>query len=65
MLKSRAKRFIAAAERSWLYPERDFTGTWSAIARVLLPKDELWKFGGETFVGYEDAHSAAGALPLS
>ncbi len=56
LLKSRAKRFIAAAERSWLYPE--FSGQWADIAKVLLPKHELWKFGGETFVGYEDGRSA-------
>lgn len=57
LLKSRARRFVAAAERSWLYPELEFNGKWSDIARVLLPKDDLWKFGGETFVRYEDGRS--------
>ncbi|WP_096695609.1 DUF4238 domain-containing protein [Polaromonas sp. AER18D-145] len=54
LLKSRAKRHIAAADRDWLYPERQFKGSWSQIAQVLLPKSGLWQFGGETYVGYKD-----------
>lgn len=57
LLKSRAKRYIAAADKTWLYPEKDFRGSWAQIAQVLLPKDKLWQFGGETYVGYEDGTS--------
>lgn len=55
VLKSRAKRFIAAGNRDWLWPETEVEGTWLDIRQVLLPpKDELWSFGGETFVRYKD-----------
>ncbi|MEE4538274.1 MAG: DUF4238 domain-containing protein [Erythrobacter sp.] len=55
VLKSRARRFIAAEEVAWLYPERDVQGDWLDIRRTLLPpNDELWQFGGELFVRYED-----------
>ena len=54
LLKSRARQYIAASDREWLYPEKAFPGKWSDIAAVLLPKDELWQFGGEIYVGYKD-----------
>lgn len=54
LLKSRAGRFIASSEKTWLYPERSFTGSWADIAKVLLPRDDLWRFGGEIYVGYKD-----------
>jgi Protein of unknown function (DUF4238)/SEC-C motif len=54
LLKRRAHKFIAAGNKSWLYPEQQFTGDWSSIGKVLLPKHELWKFGGEIYVGYKD-----------
>lgn len=57
LLKSRAKRYIAAADKTWLYPEQEFKGAWAQIAKVLLPKDSLWQFGGETYVGYKDGTS--------
>lgn len=57
LLKSRAKRYIAAADKTWLYPEREFNGSWAQIAKVLLPKAELWRFGGEIYVGYKDGTS--------
>lgn len=57
LLKSRAKRYIAAADEAWLYPERQFSGTWAQIANVLLPKADLWRFGGEIYVGYKDGTS--------
>lgn len=57
LLKSRAKRCIAASNRDWLYPERQFSGSWSQIAKVLLPKADLWRFGGEIYVGYKDGSS--------
>jgi hypothetical protein len=57
LLKSRAKRCIAAANKDWLYPERHFKGSWAQIAQVLLPKSDLWQFGGEIYVGYKDGSS--------
>ncbi len=55
ILKSRARRFVAAGNKDWLYPEKDFKGGWEVLRELLLPpKGELWQFGGETFVGYED-----------
>lgn len=57
LLKSRAKRYIAAADKTWLYPEREFNGSWAQIAKVLQPKADLWRFGGEIFVGYKDGTS--------
>lgn len=57
LLKSRAKRYIAAADKTWLYPEREFNGAWAQIAKVLLPKAGLWRFGGEIYVGYKDGTS--------
>lgn len=57
LLKSRAKRYIAAANKDWLYPERHFSGSWAEIAKVLLPKSDLWRFGGEIYVGYRDGTS--------
>jgi hypothetical protein len=57
LLKSRAKRCIAAAKKDWLYPERHFSGSWAQIAKVLLPKADLWRFGGEIYVGYKDGSS--------
>jgi len=57
LLKSRAKRYIAAADKAWLYPEQEFNGSWAQIAKVLLPKADLWHFGGEIYVGYKDGTS--------
>lgn len=57
LLKSRARRYVAASNQEWLYPEKSFSGTWKSLAQVLLPKDELWQFGGEIFAGYKDGSS--------
>ncbi|MGF6547159.1 YecA family protein [Paraburkholderia youngii] len=54
LLKSRARRYVAAANKEWLYPERSFCGEWKDIAQVLLPQHELWRFGGEIYVGHAD-----------
>ena len=54
LLKSRARKYMASSNKDWLYPEKNFFGDWSLIAKVLLPKDELYRFGGEIFVSYED-----------
>ncbi len=57
LLKSRAKRYVAGAHKEWLYPEQHYRGTWAQIAQVLLPKSDLWQFGGEIYVGYKDGTS--------
>lgn len=54
LLKHRARKYIAAGEKDWLYPEHVHSGEWSAIGKILLPRDELWRFGGEIYVGYKD-----------
>lgn len=56
VLKDEAKRYIAAAEKDWLYPERVFTGQWKSISEALLPKDHLWEFGGDMFIKFQDGH---------
>lgn len=59
ILKSRARRYIAAAEEEWLYPERTDAHDWRDVGGVLLPPDnELWHFGGEIIVGYNDGRSS-------
>lgn len=54
LLKSRACRYVAASNKEFLYPEKSFTGTWRDLAQVLLPKNDLWRFGGEIYVGHAD-----------
>ncbi len=55
VLKARAQRHIAAGKREWLYPEQHASGSWADLAATLLPpRDELWHYGGETYVGFED-----------
>jgi uncharacterized protein YchJ len=55
VLKSRAHRYVAAGEKSWLYPETIGHIDWQGIKNVLLPpENELWHFGGEIYVGYQD-----------
>lgn len=57
LLKARARRYIAAAEVDWLFPERFAPLDRERVAQVLLPpKNELWHFGGEIYIGYNDGH---------
>ncbi len=59
VLKSRARRFIGAGSKDWLYPERTVSRSWSDLRTTFLPpKNELFHFGGEIFVKYEsgDVH---------
>jgi hypothetical protein len=54
-LKARARRYIAAGRKEWLYPEESVSGPWSELRTTLLPpKDELWHFGGEMLAKFED-----------
>ena len=55
LIKARAKRYIAAAKEEWLHPDKDITLGWSEFRDCLLPPDDqLWRYGGEMYVGYED-----------
>ena len=55
LLKLRARRHLAAYEKTWLFPENGEEVAWEDIGKVLLPpRDTLWGFGGEVYVGYED-----------
>ena len=59
LLKARSRRFLAAYEPTWVFPERDSTVAWEDIGKVLLPpSDGLWVFGGEVFVGYKDGSTS-------
>ena len=55
VLKSRAARYVAAGREDLLYPESHVSMPWDEIRYLLLPpRGELWDFGGEIYVGYED-----------
>lgn len=54
LLKSRARRYVAAGTADWLHPERSLTLGWREIGELLLPRQDLWNFGGEIYVGYKD-----------
>ncbi|MGH8030426.1 MAG: SEC-C metal-binding domain-containing protein, partial [Arenimonas sp.] len=57
-LKSRARRFIAAGHPDWLYPERLQAVDPPLLAHILRPPDdELWHYGGEVYIGYQDGSS--------
>jgi hypothetical protein len=58
VLKSRARKYVAAADPAWLYPEGSCDRPWPDLASVLLPEQGLWKFGGEIYIGYEDGRTA-------
>jgi hypothetical protein len=62
ILKKRATRYIAAAERDWLYPESKLGHTeWAKLDEDWFLYPHLWKvpFTSETVVGYEDGSSYA------
>ena len=55
IIKFRSRDEIAAGKESWLYPENRLACDWSELRHVLIPpSDELYLFGGEMYVGYED-----------
>lgn len=55
IMKSRARRYIAAAQEEWLYPEEHDDIEWAELRTVLLPpSNELYQFAGETYVGFKD-----------
>lgn len=57
VLKSRAKKHIAAGRKEWLYPERTVQKSWADLRQTLLPPaDELYRFGGEMYASYDSGH---------
>ena len=55
LLKSRARRYLAACEKEWLFPERAPSAARESIVAVLQPPSEmLWNFGGEVYWGHKD-----------
>lgn len=55
ILKSRANKYLAAGSEDWLYPEKHIAEPWDTVGDVLLPpKESLWNFGGEVYVGYDN-----------
>jgi uncharacterized protein YchJ len=58
IIKARARRFIAATEKTALYPEVNVKTEWSDLKKVLLPPEhEISQFGGEMYVGYDDGRT--------
>ena len=57
ILKARARRFIAAGRKEWLYPEKTVSAPWHELRATLLPpQDELWHFGGEMYAKFDSGH---------
>jgi len=53
IIRARARRFIAAGRKKWLYP--DVAEDWSELRSILLPpKNELYRYGGEMFAKFDD-----------
>ena len=49
------KDTLLRKKKEWLFPEKICNTAWENIKSVLLPSDgELFHFGGEMYVGYED-----------
>jgi hypothetical protein len=60
ILKLRARRYIAAAERDWLFPEKYLKSTmWNKLGSqfFLMPDPRKLTFSTETLFGYEDGSS--------
>lgn len=54
-LKGRAHRYIAAGKPQWLYPECELPLDHARLAELLRPPEkELWRYGGETYFGFND-----------
>jgi len=60
--KRRAYRYVAAAERDWLYPELHMKADhWRKLGNglLLMPEPRDLHMGGEVYIGYEGGHSEA------
>ncbi|MDO6719105.1 DUF4238 domain-containing protein [Psychrosphaera sp. 1_MG-2023] len=55
IIKSRSNESIAAGKDEWLEPEKNIDTDWAELRHILLPPlNELHRFGGEMFAGFED-----------
>lgn len=55
IIKQRARKYIAAAKKEWLYPEKYTKTAWHKLQEVLLPpKEKIHLYGGETYIGFDD-----------
>lgn len=55
VLKNRARKYISAANKEWLFPEKKVNVKWGDIRKVLLPpKNEIYQFGGELYIGHKN-----------
>ena len=55
ILKASARRYIAAGQEEWLYPEQAVAEPWSRLGEALRPpEDGLWHFGGEMYASFDD-----------
>lgn len=62
IIKRRAYRYIAAAQKEWLYPEKYVsTDHWKKLGEgyLLMPEPRLEYMGGEVFIGYGKGKSDA------
>jgi hypothetical protein len=58
LIASRAKRYLGAADRGWLQDAIAAPADLQRVAEVLRPAaDELWHYGGTTYVGFADGTS--------
>lgn len=56
IMKKRARRFVAAAEKEWLYPEKHFERTmWNKLGDqfFLMPDPRKMQFSTDTFMGFQ------------
>lgn len=73
IIKSRAYRFVAAAQRDWLYPEQHLPTKlkWGRLADryLLFPDPRELHYGGEIIIGFEGGGSMSrdvfGRTPLN
>jgi uncharacterized protein YchJ len=55
IIKARARRYIAAGRKEWLYPEQIVSEPWEELRKTLRPPDDShWHFGGEMYARSED-----------
>ncbi|MFC1491415.1 DUF4238 domain-containing protein [Nitrospinota bacterium] len=62
IIKRRALRYVAAAEKEWLYPEKYLVHIdWTKIGEgyLFMPDPRSINLGGEVVIGYEDGRSDA------
>jgi hypothetical protein len=62
IIKRRAYRYIAAAEKEWLYPERHVSNDhWKKFGDgyLLMPEPRLIHMGGQMIIGYRNGKSDA------